>query len=430
MGAPEQYDVTVIGGGASGLAAALSAARAGAAVAVIERDVACGTKILVTGNGRCNLSNTHLDTSRYNNPTFAGEVMGEQPERELLTFFSSLGIITVEEEGRLYPRSLKAASARDALLRACRKEGVKLLSGHTVTDIDAPDGKTWSIDMVRPTAPLKAKAQKDRKAELRALRKALAEAPKESVRIRSRALVIATGGGTPDIPNMIGLDLVPGTPVLCPVESQVVDMPHALEELNGLRVHADVALKRDGERIWSEAGEVLFRPYGISGVVAFNLSRRIERGDTVLLDFFPEMDRDAFHRLLLERERIMGPFSPADPTWFDGMLAPALARVACGIYDFCHAGSTDVVHLVSVLKHFKLIVSGRVEETSAQVTRGGIPLEQASTPDLAITADGRPMAFACGEALDIDADCGGYNLAWAWISGIRCGTAAAHAARS
>ncbi|MDY3220314.1 MAG: FAD-dependent oxidoreductase, partial [Collinsella sp.] len=97
------YDVLVIGGGASGLAAAITAARAGKSVCIVERDVACGLKLLATGNGRCNLSNESIDPQRYNHPAFVESVMGPQPEQELMGFFSSLGIMTTSEEGRLYP---------------------------------------------------------------------------------------------------------------------------------------------------------------------------------------------------------------------------------------------------------------------------------------------------------------------------------------
>ena len=116
MGRERPYDVAVVGGGASGLAAALSAARSGASVLVIERDVEAGLPILATGNGRCNLSNAHLDPERYRHPEVARAVMGERPEEELSAFFDSLGLLTCEEDGRLYPYSRRADSVRDALL--------------------------------------------------------------------------------------------------------------------------------------------------------------------------------------------------------------------------------------------------------------------------------------------------------------------------
>lgn len=146
MNTNASYDVLVIGGGASGLAAAITAARTGKSVCIVERDVACGLKLLATGNGRCNLSNESIDFQRYNRPAFVESVMGRQPEQELGSFFSSLGIMTTSEEGRLYPRSLRAESVRDALLNACNHLGITLICGANVASaFKAPEGWTLSL---------------------------------------------------------------------------------------------------------------------------------------------------------------------------------------------------------------------------------------------------------------------------------------------
>ena len=173
MNTNASYDVLVIGGGASGLAAAITAARTGKSVCIVERDVACGLKLLATGNGRCNLSNESIDFQRYNHPAFVESVMGPQPEQELGSFFSSLGIMTTSEEGRLYPRSLRAESVRDALLNACNHLGITLICGANVASaFKAPEG--WTLQIDRPARALKAKKHDDRKTEVRSLRKALA----------------------------------------------------------------------------------------------------------------------------------------------------------------------------------------------------------------------------------------------------------------
>ena len=154
MNTNASYDVLVIGGGASGLAAAITAARTGKSVCIVERDVACGLKLLATGNGRCNLSNESIDFQRYNRPAFVESVMGRQPEQELGSFFSSLGIMTTSEEGRLYPRSLRAESVRDALLNACNHLGITLICGANVASaFKAPEGWTLQIDAGWPARP-------------------------------------------------------------------------------------------------------------------------------------------------------------------------------------------------------------------------------------------------------------------------------------
>lgn len=155
------YDVLVIGGGASGLAAAITAARAGKSVCIVERDVACGLKLLATGNGRCNLSNETIDPRRYNHPAFVESVMGPRPEQELMGFFSSLGIMTTSEEGRLYPRSLRAESVRDALLNVCDRLDITLICGANVaTAHKDPEG--WTLQIDRPARALKKKTRRSK----------------------------------------------------------------------------------------------------------------------------------------------------------------------------------------------------------------------------------------------------------------------------
>ena len=418
MNANAFYDVLVIGGGASGLAAAITAARAGKSVCIVERDVACGLKLLATGNGRCNLSNESIDFQRYNHSAFVESVMGPQPEQELDGFFSSLGILTTSEESRLYPRSLRAESVRDALLNACDRLSITLVCGANVSSVSkALEG--WALQIDRPARTLKAKKHDDRKTEVRSLRKALADAPRKNETLQTKAVIIATGGNPADIAQLFNLPLTAQRPVLCPVSASVVGDQTALKTLDGLRVRARLTLTRNHEELWHEDGEALFRTFGISGVAAFNLSRRVQHGDTILLDVFPDLSNGELLDMLNQRVELLGGFSSHDLRWLDGMLAPQLSHVVCTAFEQCHPGSHDVIHLVSILKHFKLLVEGTAEERSAQVVRGGVPIESVSTPSLCVNnAAGVPL-FICGEALDIDADCGGFNLAWAWISGIR-----------
>ena len=418
MNANASYDVLVIGGGASGLAAAITAARAGKSACIVERDVACGLKLLATGNGRCNLSNESIDPQRYNHPAFVESVMGPQPEQELMGFFSSLGIMTTSEEGRLYPRSLRAESVRDALLNACDRLGIALICGTNVASASkVPKGRVLQID--RPARTLKVKKHDDRKTEVRSLRKALADAPRKNETLQAKVVIIATGGSPVDIARLFNLPLTGQRPVLCPVSASVVGDQTALKTLDGLRVRARLTLARNHEELWREDGEVLFRTFGISGVAAFNLSRRVQRGDTILLDFFPDLSKGELLDMFNQRVELLGGFSPHDPRWLDGMLAPQLSHVVCTAFEQCHPGSNDVIHLVSILKHFKLLIEGTAEERSAQVTRGGVSVESISTPSLRARSVVDAPLYVCGEALDIDADCGGFNLAWAWLSGIR-----------
>ncbi len=416
---PETYDVAIVGGGASGLAAALSAARAGARAVVIERDVEAGLSILATGNGRCNLSNASLDPARYRHPEIARDVMGPAPERELAGFFDSVGIFTCRIDDRLYPYSRRAESVRDALLSACAREGVALCCCCDVTDAARADG-AWRIGVSEPDRAPRGKRHADFKASLRARRRELAAAPRVPAALRARRAVIACGGASGAVAALFGLPHLDEAPVLCPIACSPAGDGGALAALDGLRADARLTLSRDGAPVWSEPGEVLFRPYGISGIAAFDLSRRAEPGDTVALDLFPAYSVDELEDAFRARSGALGSPQRAGAAWFDGLLAPALGRlVAARVRDSREAG------LARACKDLRLEVSGTADERSAQVRRGGIPFSAIELPDLRVRPEIAPALSACGEALDMDADCGGFNLAWAWLSGLRAGAAPA-----
>lgn len=420
------YDIAVIGGGASGLAASITAARAGASVCVIERDAEAGLSILATGNGRCNISNAHLDPARYRHPDIARAVMGERAEADVQTFFDSLGLLLGEEdEGRLYPITRRAESVRAVLQGAAARAGVTIRCGAMV--IDATFSGVWNLTVSEPASPPRCKPGRDARGSLRNARKALVSAPHATRTIRASRIILACGGTCGELSSLFDVPQLPELPVLCPVAASIVGAPNTLASLDGLRVEGALTLRRGSEAMWRETGEILFRPYGISGIAAFNLSRRIACNDTVLIDLFPQFDRKAFHALLTRRAELLGPFSPDYPAWFDGLLAPALAKTVCLLYNACHPGETDVSHIVSICKHLKLKIAGSAEPQQAQVHRGGVPFDAVELDTLAIKHAKGNGLFACGETLDMDADCGGYNLAWAWLSGIRAGKEAARA---
>lgn len=430
------YDIVIIGGGASGLAAAISGARAGARVCVLERDVEAGLSILATGNGRCNISNAKLDARRYRHPEVVRNVFGARPEADIEAFFSSLGLMFAEEgEGRLYPITRRAESVRDVLLAACAREGVEictcseLVSAHTAEG--AVEGtnvsnRRWQLTVSEPAAPLSFKRGRDAKAAIRNARKAAAEAPRAQRTLNARAVIVACGGASEPVCEMLDIPHQPTKPILCPIACRL-DHAHApnLDTLDGLRLHAMLTLARGGAAVAFEEGEVLFRAYGISGIAAFNLSRRIQAGDAIELDLFPAMNTAQLTRVLQDRERAIGPYT-GDPAWFDGLLARPLAGAICKL-----SGNSDqpLTKMAPLLHRLRLRVDGTTEHAQAQVQRGGIPFAAIDLDTLAVQSDTlAPGLFACGEALDMDADCGGYNLAWAWLTGIRAGTSAANAA--
>lgn len=415
------YDVAIIGGGASGLAAALSAGRTGQSVVLIERDVEVGLPILATGNGRCNLSNADLDPARYRHPDIARTVMGGHPEEELARLFDSIGLLTCEIEGRLYPHSKRADTVRDALVAAVAKLGVDIRCCAEVERVEHDDADGWQLELSVPADPLPTpkKPPADFRAHLRGLRKELKRAPRTGERVSARRVIIACGGASADVAGLFGLPHIEEMPVLCPVACTPQPDITALSHLDGLRVDCRLSLMHGNARCWSEEGEVLFRPYGISGIVAFDLSRRVKASDVIELDLFPSFSEEELIELFDRRCDVAGMPETVGPAWFCGMLAPALAAHVDAVSE--HAGGRGVRAYAHACKHLAFTAAGTTEHASAQVRRGGIPFDAVDLPDLSVKPSCAPALSVCGEALDMDADCGGFNLAWAWLSGLRAG---------
>lgn len=389
VGVPEACDVVVVGGGASGLVAAIAAAEAGARTCVLEQDLECGRKILATGNGRCNFANEDLDPARYRNGAFVAKVAGARWLEEVLGFFAASGLAWASEEGRLYPLSRQAASVRNVLLARARRAGVTLAPARKVTSV-APAAGGWKVSF-SPAAP-------DEKG-----------AP-QAGGITARAVVMAAGGGS-ELARGLGLSTAPEEPVLCALACKPENNGLDLALVDGRRAHAHVRLLRGGRELWAEDGEVLFRPWGLSGICVFDLSRRAEAGDVISLDLTCGA-ADA----RLEMAAAAGTA--------DGVLDPRVAE-ALG------AGSGNPASALAALRQardLRFLVIDRAETERAQVTRGGLDVTGFFPETLECAT--LPGLFACGEALDVDADCGGFNLAWAWRSGQVAGTSAAALALS
>ena len=396
---PASCDVCVVGGGAAGLVAAIVAAEAGATVVVLEHDLECGRTILATGNGRCNFANVRLDPRRYNDPTFVVSVCGAKWLDDVLRFFRESGLRWCLEDDRLYPASRQAASVRNVLLARANKAGVTLAPARTVTRIEQP---TLAGDQ----ANVRFEPQGGTTQSLMASK-----------------VILATGGVNALAVDGLGLRSAPTSPVLCPVACE--DSP--LFALDGRRAHVQAHLTKAGSFFpsWQERGEVLFRSYGISGIVSFDLSRRAEAGDLVELDLAPDTSKS-------DLQQLVDPFARGDLSagCLDGVLDPAIAavleRLARQRWHLAWPERTkpitDSAALIALTKSLPFVVRGQAQTEQAQAMRGGLATGQFDTATLC--ARDLPWLYACGEALDVDADCGGFNLAWAWKSGLVAGGAA------
>lgn len=394
---PGMVDVCVIGGGAAGILAAITAHDTGwennLSVAMLEADLECGRTILATGNGRCNFSNVDLASEYYNHPELAESIMGTPGEalKSILDFFRATNLMWTEEEGRLYPMSRQAASVRNLLLNRVKYAGVIAAPGRSVVGAKRAGGK-WQVSY---TTPWDDKPQT----------------------LKCRSLIIASGGKSGVLLDELKLKTVAPTPVLCPLNCQSL-MPGLLEQLDGRRVRAHVALKRGAHIVAQESGEVLFRPYGVSGIVIFNLSRYAKPGDMLEIDLAPEVDAWEVDRLIASQW--------GNDNALDGILDPVVAHVLIEA-----AGGSQMEGLAwrvaPLVKGLPLRITGLSNDERAQVTRGGVDTSILDGKVLAVK--GKTALYACGEAVDMDGACGGYNLSWAWTSGMRAGMDAAKVAQ-
>ncbi len=399
--------IGIIGGGASGMAAALAASEnKNAQVLLFERQARLGRKLMATGNGRCNLTNQYMSL-QYNyhgeQPEFAAHALQKYNVNNTLQWFESLGLCTVTEEtGRVYPFSDQANSVLDVLRFALDKPNIQVLTGFEVTKI-RQNNQGFTV-----------------------------ESSDESYSCDK--LIIACGGlaGTKLGGSMSGYKLLMKLghhctklrPTLVQIKS---DWPHCAS-LKGVRATCHVSILRDDELHASSQGEIQFTEHGLSGPVIFDVSRDVcrEKGNWVCwLDLLPDME--ALDRVLpmLQKKRET---NLAAEDLFTGILHNRLGRVVvkeAGISLHAPIRQLEDWELEKACRtalELPVPLTEPMGMDSAQVTAGGI-LTSEFDPE---TMESRlvPGLYVCGEVLDIDGNCGGYNLQWAWSSG-RC---AGHAA--
>nr|WP_294682879.1 NAD(P)/FAD-dependent oxidoreductase [uncultured Anaerotignum sp.] len=400
--------IIIIGGGASGMMAALSARKQGAEVCVLERQARVGRKLLATGNGRCNLTNTKLTPKNYHgqNAAFAQTALQAFNTKSTLAFFQSLGLLsTVEPSGKVYPLSDQAGSVVDVLRLALEETGVEIRTSFEVTELKRSKKREFRIFSKEET-------------------------------LRADAVIICCGGmaggklgGTQsgyDLLKSQGHTLTKLFPALVQVKTDTA----FVKALKGVRADGAVLVERNGKILAENAGEIQFTDFGISGPTVFEISRVISTGKaplTVHLNLLRNLSHEEVVSLLQNRKKTMP--HQALENFLTGILHNRLGRTILryagfGLAEPIHSlMPSDIKRIAHAIQDFSLSVLGTMGFDAAQVTAGGIRTEEFNPS----TMESRlvPGLFAAGEVLDIDGDCGGYNLQWAWASGYLAGKSAA-----
>ncbi len=397
--------IGIIGGGAGGMAAALAAAEyKNVQVVLMERQARLGRKLSATGNGRCNLSNLHASRSGYHgdDPHFHEHALSQFPPEQTLAWFSELGLYTVAEpSGRVYPYSDQANSVVDVLRFALDQPNIQVLTDFEVSRV-RKTGDTFTVTSQNGT-------------------------------VACDKLIIACGGlaGTKLGGSMAGYKLLRSfghkSTKLRPALVQVKTGWPGVSALKGVRANCHAAIFHDGTLHQESSGEIQFTEFGLSGPVIFEISRdACQSGGEweCRLDFLPDLPETRLMELLMRRRNS----NLCAEDLFTGILHNRLGRVLvkeAGIRSNAPISGLQDAQLrevVSLAKAFCVRLTEPLGMDSAQVTAGGILTSEFEPTTMESKLV--PGLYACGEVLDVDGDCGGYNLQWAWSSGRLAGLCA------
>lgn len=404
------YDVIIIGGGAAGLAAAVTAGEAckGLKIAVIERGARMGRKIAVTGNGRCNITNRNLSLSRFHGEDvgFAKYALERINLEYTLDFWNRLGVpVRFDAQGRGYPYSLQAASVLDALRFRATELGVGFIMPQDVS----------------------------------AVKKGFRVLCGDKSYTCKKVLVAAGGYAAPKLGSdgsgcRLLKSLGHSTTRILPAIVQLKTETSIVRQLKGIKVDGIASVMVDGKIRRTEEGEILFTDYGLSGppVMAFSriASENIGRKKVeVSLCLMPDFSEEKLAEIISERKKSFASRELLE--FFTGFMNKRLGQVVlktCGKRLTDLSGSLseqDILNIAAKISDFRFEVIETGGFANAQTTAGGIKTSEfcGETMESRICRG----LYAAGEVLDIDGDCGGYNLQWAWSSGILAGLSLAGA---
>lgn len=405
--------IGIIGGGASGLVAAISAARNGAYVTILEGGERVGRKILSTGNGKCNFTNEKMDAGCFRSNTISDispflDIFGT---KETLAFFDSLHMLYQERNGYYYPLSGQASTVLDTLRFEIERNSafIEVFTSKKVISITYLNNGTVKVST----------------------------ADKEFVFDK---VIIACGSKAASKLGSDGsgyrlLQKLDKTIQIEPVVPALVQLRAKetyLKAVAGVRTEAIVRLMVDGKLVAKDRGELQLTDYGISGIPVFQISRFasyacLSNQDVkVQINVMPQMDDKSFHTLMFERRKAFWHCSLE--TFCTGLVNKKLSQLFCKLSQLSadelikNVPEKKFEKFISYFQNWNLSIEGTNHFDMAQICAGGVSMKEI---DSRFSLKKYPSVFVVGELLDVDGICGGYNLQWAWMSGYLAGKYAA-----
>lgn len=425
-----KYDVAVIGAGASGMMAAVQAAKSGRKTALLEVLGRPGKKLLVTGNGKCNLTNYRLNEECYHtdsgNKKDIMEVIGRFDSKAVTDFFREEGMLVREREGYVYPYSEQASSVLDALRRCLDKYGVELVCGCEIGTVRKP-ADTFLISGVinenEAQRRLSCSADKLIVATGSAAGGVCDQGKGKASKGNDGSIMNSSCGLGYRIARDMGHHIVKPLPALVALNCE----ERFFKEISGVRAKSCIKLMIDSKCIADDYGELQLTDTGISGIPVFQISRHavgaLDAGKKVqaVIDFMPEYDEQELSEYIEGLKKHTDTDSGGNSMSLTDILTGLVNKKLMALMIKLSGGRTK--ELVRLLKGFTVNIVKDKGIAAAQVCRGGVRLDEVDAGTLESKLC--KGLYFCGEILDVDGCCGGYNLQWAWssgyIAGMSCG---------
>ena len=393
-------NIAIIGAGASGLVCAIKASEKNK-VTIYEKNNKVGKKILVTGNGKCNYFNDNFDITKYNsnNLDILSTIINDENKNKVLEFFNSIGIVPKIVNGYYYPVTGQAITIKEALLNEAKVRGVNIVLDTDITNIEYKNNKYILNNSI--------------------------EVDK---------VVLATGSKAAPLTGSDGMGYI----LASKFNHNIIEVLPSLVQLKGnekyfkdwagIRSDVKLSLYENDKYIKSMEGEIQLTDYGISGICVFQLSSYIVKNlnknnkEVVSINFLPWLDKD-IHQYLLDRNNSMKDRTISE--LLDGLINYKLVNLILSKNKidnnkkYNELSSTDIDNICKCLVDFRVNITGYNSFDKAQVCSGGIPLNEININTF--ESNIREGLYIIGELLDVDGMCGGYNLGFAWISGLIAG---------